>query len=200
VKTPSTQCKGLLLVVLSSLMLGACSTLPLRLGSRSGDADNPAAYDEALVMMELGHLEAAEEAMLRLTKRYRRSAGPWINLSIIYSQNERYAESETALRRALAIDSRSAVAYNHLGILLRRDGRFAEAERAYERAIKLDPEYALAYLNYGVLADLYLHQPERALRYFERYQQLHGGEDKQVGRWIIELKRRVVTKTAKASP
>ncbi|MEE8109359.1 MAG: tetratricopeptide repeat protein, partial [Gammaproteobacteria bacterium] len=107
---------------------------------------------------------------------------------------------EAALNRALELDPRSAVAYNHLGILLRRDGRFEKADQAYAKAIRFDPEYSLAYLNYGVLADLYLQQPERALAYFRRYQELQGEEDQQVRRWIIELERRVATKTAQVSP
>ena len=189
-----------MLSLLLSIMLTACSTLPSGIFSKTDKGENPAAYDEALALMESGHLEAAEEILLRLTKRYRRSAGPWINLSIIYSQTERYEHAETAVRRALELDPRNAVAYNHLGILLRRDGRFEEADQAYAKAIRFDPVYSLAYLNYGVLADLYLQQPERALEYFQRYQELQGGEDQRVRRWIIELERRVARKTAQVSP
>lgn len=199
-KTISTQCRGLLLGLLVSIMLTACSTLPLGWSSSATRSDNPAAYEEALALMDSGHLEAAETILLRLTKRYRRSAGLWINLSIIYSQTERNDQAEEALNRALELDPRSAVAYNHLGILLRRDGRFEKADQAYAKAIRFDPEYSLAYLNYGVLADLYLQQPERALVYFQRYQELQGEEDQRVRRWIIELERRVATKTARVSP
>ena len=199
-KTISTQCRGLLLGLLVSIMLTACSTLPLGRSSSTTRNDNPAAYEEALALMDSGHLEAAETILLRLTKRYRRSAGPWINLSIIYSQTERNDQAEEALNRALELDPRSAVAYNHLGILLRRDGRFEKADQAYAKAIRFDPEYSLAYLNYGVLADLYLQQPERALVYFQRYQELQGEEDQRVRRWIIELERRVARKTAQVSP
>ncbi len=199
-KTISTQCRGLLLGLLVSIMLTACSTLPLGWSSNSTRNDNPAAYEEALALMDSGHLEAAETILLRLTKRYRRSVGPWINLSIIYSQTERNDQAEEALNRALELDPRSAVAYNHLGILLRRDGRFEKADQAYAKAIRFDPEYSLAYLNYGVLADLYLQQPERALVYFQRYQELQGEEDQRVRRWIIELERRVARKTAQVSP
>ena len=199
-KTISTQCRGLLLALLVSIMLTACSTLPVGMFSSSANRENPAAYEEALALMDSGHLEAAETTLLRLTKRYRRSAGPWINLSIIYARTQRHEQAEAALNRALELDPRSAVAYNHLGILLRRDGRFEQADQAYAKAIRFDPEYGLAYLNYGVLADLYLQRPERALAYFQRYQELQGEEDQQVRRWIIELERRVATKTAHVSP
>ncbi len=199
-KTISIQCRGLLLGLLLSIMLTACSTLPVGLFSKTGRGENPAAYEEALALMDSGHLEAAEEILLPLTKRYRRSAGPWINLSIIYSQTERPEQAEAAVRCALKLDPRSAVAYNHLGILLRKDGRFEEADQAYAKAIRFDPEYSLAYLNYGVLADLYLQQPERALAFYQRYQELEGGEDQRVRRWIIELERRVARKTAQVSP
>jgi Tfp pilus assembly protein PilF len=189
-----------MLSLLVSLALTACSTLPGGWSSNSAVSENPAAYEEALALMESGHLDEAEKALLRLTKRYRRSAGPWINLSIVYTRTQRYNQAEAALNRALELDPRSAVAFNHLGILLRRDGRFAEADQAYAKAIRFDPDYSLAFLNYGVLADLYLQQPERALAYFRRYQELQVDEDQQVRRWIIELERRVATKTAQVSP
>lgn len=189
-----------MLSLLVSIALTACSTLPGGSSSKSAVSENPAAYEEALALMESGHLEEAEKALLRLTKRYRRSAGPWINLSIVYTRTQRYNQAEAALNRALELDPRSAVAFNHLGILLRRDGRFAEADQAYAKAIRFDPDYSLAFLNYGVLADLYLQQPERALAYFRRYQELQVDEDQQVRRWIIELERRVATKTAQVSP
>ncbi|MCH8931111.1 MAG: acyl-CoA dehydrogenase family protein, partial [Proteobacteria bacterium] len=145
----------MLLALLVSIMLTACSTLPVGMFSSSANRENPAAYEEALALMDSGHLEAAETTLLRLTKRYRRSAGPWINLSIIYARTQRHEQAEAALNRALELDPRSAVAYNHLGILLRRDGRFEQADQAYAKAIRFDPEYGGMGLPYLVTTAIY---------------------------------------------
>jgi hypothetical protein len=59
------------------------------------------------------------------------------------------------------------------------------------RAIASDPDYALAHHNLGVLLDLYLHRPAEALQHYERYQELIAEPDATVGRWIIDLQRRV---------
>jgi len=75
-------------------------------------------------------------------------------------------------------------------MLLRRQGQFSAAEAAYERAIAARPDYALAHYNLGVLNELYLRHLDVALLHFETYQAL-AGEDKQVEKWIVDLKRRV---------
>jgi tetratricopeptide (TPR) repeat protein len=75
-------------------------------------------------------------------------------------------------------------------MLLRRNGNFLEAEAAYLKAVTVSPDYALAHYNLGVLNELYLQRLEAALQHFETYQSLVG-EDKQVEKWIADLKRRV---------
>ena len=82
------------------------------------------------------------------------------------------------------------VALNQLGMLLRRQGKFLEAESAYLKAVTASPGYALAHYNLGVLNDLYLQRLDAALRHYERYQAL-AGEDHQVTKWIVDLKRRI---------
>ena len=58
------------------------------------------------------------------------------------------------------------------------------------KAVTASPNYALAHYNLGVLNELYLQRLDAALQHFERYQELAGG-DKQVEKWIADLKRRV---------
>ena len=83
---------------------------------------------------------------------------------------------------------------------LRRDGNFLEAEAAYLKAVTVSPEYVLAHYNLGILNELYLQRLDVALQHFERYQQLVES-DKQVDKWIADLKRRVAAnqRTAKVT-
>jgi tetratricopeptide (TPR) repeat protein len=75
-------------------------------------------------------------------------------------------------------------------MLFRRNGKFIEAEAAYLKAVTASPDYALAHYNLGVLNELYLQRLDYALENFEQYQILVGN-DKQVEKWIIDLRRRV---------
>ena len=58
------------------------------------------------------------------------------------------------------------------------------------KAVTARPDYALAHYNLGVLNELYLQRLDVALQHFEIYQSLVS-EDKQVEKWIADLKRRV---------
>lgn len=197
----SAQCNRTWVLLCAALALSACSSIrPAgKAPAQQAAVQNPAAYDRALALMESGDLLAAEAAMQALTRKYSSSAGPWINLAIIYASTDRVDEVEPALMMAIELNPKSAEAYNQLGIHYRQQGRFGDSQQAYATAVDIDPDYALAYLNYGVLMDLYLQQPEEALAHYERFQELEGGDDPQIVRWIAEVKRRVVTKTAQAA-
>lgn len=115
------------------------------------------------------------------------------NLGILLFKAGRYAQAEEEFKRSIADDPNNAVGYNYLGILHRVKGQFTEAKSAYERAIMVDSQYALAYLNLGILYDLYLRDLNLALVNYQKYQQLTGPEDKEVTKWIADLKRRMET-------
>jgi len=151
------------------------------------------AYDEALGMLEGGDLVEAELRLEQFVLEYPHFPGAYVNLAIVYEHDDRHDEALAALDQALAINPAHATANNQLGIVLRKQGKFAEAEQAYLRALETDPDYALAHRNLGVLLDLYLHRPAEALQHYQRYQELSAEPDATVGRWIIDLQRRVDT-------
>ena len=95
----------------------------------------------------------------------------------------------TARPRCVAPDHPAA--NNEFGVLARQRGEFAEAEAAYRRAIDSDPAYALAHYNLGVLLDLYLRREAEALEQYEAYQALVPAPDEEVGRWVVDLRRRL---------
>ena len=147
-------------------------------------------FEQAVAVMAAGdHLEAQfrfEEFVLQ----YPDFPAAYTNLAIIHAENGEEAAAEGRITDALMIDPRHAPTLNQLGMLLRRQGKFSEAEAAYLRAVEADSSYALAHYNLGVLYELYLQRLGDALVHFEKYQSLNGG-DKQVERWIADLKRRV---------
>ncbi len=150
-----------------------------------------AAYDSALEAMDTGDLVEAELKLEQFILEYPDFPGAYVNLAIVYELDGRLDDARDALDRALALEPGHASANNRLGMLLRKQGMFTEAEEAYRRALESDPTYALAHHNLGVLLDLYLYRPAEALEHYRRYQDLLGEPDAAVGRWIIDLERRV---------
>ena len=117
--------------------------------------------------------------------QYPEYPGAHVNLAIIHVQNGDDEAASAALDAALMLDPDYAPALNQQGMLFRRNGNFLEAEAAYLKAVTASPDY-----NLGVLYELYLQRLDVALHHFEVYQELDGG-DKQVEKWIADLRRRV---------
>lgn len=147
-------------------------------------------YEQATAVMASGDLVEAEFRFQEFVLQYPDYPGAHVNLAIIHSANGNEKAAEDSITDALLLDSEYAPALNQLGMLLRRQGKFDDAEAAYLRAIEKQPDYALAHYNLGVLNELYLQRLGPALSHFEQYQALTG-EDKQVEKWIVDLKRRL---------
>lgn len=150
-----------------------------------------ALYSAALDAMNAGDWIQAQVGFEQLTEQYPSFPGPYVNLAILHRRGDDVEAARAALDRALTIAPDHAVANSELGILHRENGDFAEAEAAYRRAIEGDPSYALAHYNLGVLLELYLKREAEALEQFETYQALIDEPDAEVGRWIVDLRRRL---------
>ncbi len=147
-------------------------------------------FEQATAVMASGDFVDAELRLKEFVLLYPDYPGAFVNLAIIHAHNGDDESTRAALDQALALDADYAPALNQLGMLLRRNGNFLEAEAAYLKAVTDSPDYALAHYNLGVLNELYLQRLETALQHFETYQTLVG-EDKQVEKWIADLRRRV---------
>jgi tetratricopeptide (TPR) repeat protein len=150
-----------------------------------------AAYARALDALRAENWLEAELELEQLTLEYPQFPGPHVNLALVYLNDGRRAAARTELESALGVEPGHAAANTQLGILLREDGKFEEAEAAYRRALETDPEHALAHYNLGVLLDIYLRRTAEALAHYEAYQAALAEPNETVGRWIIDLRRRV---------
>jgi Flp pilus assembly protein TadD len=147
-------------------------------------------YEQAVSIMASGDYLEAQLRFQEFLLQFPTFPGAHVNLAIIYASNGDDEGAENSITDALIIDPEHPAALNQLGMLLRRQGKFLDAEAAYTRAITADPGYALGYYNLGVLNELYLQRLDVALQHFEQYQAL-GSNDKQVEKWIVDLKRRI---------
>ena len=150
-----------------------------------------AAYQRALGAMRTENWLEAELELEQLTLEQPAYPGPHVNLALVYLQDGRRDDARAALERALEVEPGHAAANTQLGIMFREDGKFAEAEAAYRRALATDPDHALAHYNLGVLLDIYLRRTAEALEHYEHYQASLAQPNETVGRWIIDLRRRV---------
>lgn len=204
--------RQILLPLLATILLAGCATNPAGSGriaspssAKSDDGRQSVAakrsYTAGLNAIRAGDLKTAHKILLAMTRTYPNLAGPHANLGIVYYEEGKPEQAEAAFKRALELSDKRPEVYNRLGILYRAQGRFAEARQAYERALKQDQRYANAHLNLGILYDLYLGNPNLALQHYEQYQALRGKEDRDVKKWISDLRRRAktVSRTAKSS-
>lgn len=186
------------------LLLGACTGMPAKQASAPAPGVVPAPrearsqYEQALELMQAKHYAEAATVLQEMTQNFPNLTGPYLNLGIVYLYTDRAGEAEQPVRKALEINPNNAEAYNLLGLVHRETGQFAEARQDYEQALKLDPLYADVHLNLAILFDLYLGQLQPALEHYQRYQEIAGGEDKQVKLWITDLKQRLPASAAPA--
>ena len=187
------------MLLLAAFITGCGSTSTSR--QSAGDENTPVEardvppraqtmYEQAVSIMAAGDYVEAQFRFQEFLLQYPTFPGAHVNLAIIYASNGDDVGAENSITDALMIDPEHPAALNQLGMLLRRQGKFQDAEAAYTRAITADPDYALAHFNLGVLNELYLQRLDIALQHFERYQEL-GNDDKQVEKWIVDLKRRI---------
>jgi len=158
------------------------------------ESEAKADFEKALTAMKDGENAKAEALLLKVSNKYPDLSGPYVNLGLIKFSAGNSEEAEKFFRKALEVNPRSAISYNHLGIILRGKGDFKEAKRNYEMALDIDSNYANAHLNYGILLDLYLGQLDDALSHYEKFQELSGGNDKVVEKWIADIKLRLKKK------
>ena len=190
---------GFALFVLGALTLAGCATGPGSTGSSRGgmsiERQNVPSkaltlYEQAVASMAAGDSVDAELRFQEFLLTYPDYPGAHINLAIIFAERGDDQAAEGSLTDALILDPQHPVALNQFGMLLRRQGKFSQAESAYLKAVTARPDYALAHYNLGVLNDLYLQRLDAALQHYEHYQEL-AGEDSQVTKWIVDLKRRI---------
>jgi len=195
-------------LILSLLILSGCASGPKptrtdddRSSSQAADEERLrnvptkalTLYERAAAILAAGDSTDAELRFKEFVLQYPGYPGAYVNLAILRARAGDDKAAEGFITDALIIDPEHSAALNQLGMLLRRQGKFIEAESAYLKAVTASPDYALAHYNLGVLNELYLQRLDAALQHFEQYQQIEG-EDKQVTKWITDLKRRLDVK------
>lgn len=177
-------------IILSVLILSACSTTQQTGVDNSSTKTYSADYLQAISLMKKGKLKSANILLRTVIKQQPNFSNAHVNLGIIHLKSKAYDEAENSFQYALKIKPDNIYAYNQLGVLYRQQGKFIAAKTAYKKAIDINSDYAFAHLNLGILFDLYLYDFSSAIEEYKEYQELMPKKDKQVNKWIIDLERR----------
>ena len=154
------------------------------------DAESRDEFERAVAMMNAGKNDKAIEVLAKVIERSPGVTAPYINIAVAYMRTEKLEPAEQHLKTALELVPHHPVASNEYGLLLRKAGRFKEARDIYEKAVASFPDYLPIHRNLGILCDLYLNDPECALKQFEIYSEGMPA-DAQVKIWIAELRMRL---------
>ena len=142
-------------------------------------------------LMRVGEWLAAREMAQELIMTQPMLAEAYANMGAIQLQLKEPEKAAEMWRKALQLRPGWAAVHNRLGMLYRSQGRFDEALEMYRLALKADEDYADAHRNIAILYELYRGELEAALQHYKRYQQLLGGEEREVEMWIVDLERRI---------
>ncbi len=144
-------------------------------------------FNNAVIMIEDENYEQAVELLQGVIEKSPGVTAPYINMAIACQGIGKQEKAEDNLKTALNLFPDHPVVCNEYGLLYRKTGRFAEAKKMYEKAINRFPDYNPAHRNMGILCDLYLNDPDCALRHYEIYSKAKP-QDKQVKVWIAGLR------------
>jgi len=154
------------------------------------DAESRGEFERAVAMMNDRKNDKAIELLTKVIEQSPGVTAPFIDIAVAYMRTGDPERAEQYLQTALGLVPDHPVASNEYGLLLRKGGRFKEAREIYEKALASFPDYLPIHRNLGILCDLYLNDPECALRQFEIYSEGMPA-DAQVKIWVSELHMRL---------
>jgi Flp pilus assembly protein TadD len=135
-------------------------------------------FTRAVNAMRAGNATEAELGFKQIALQYPQFSAPLVNLAILQRKDGHLDQAEDTLKQAVAHEGTNAVAWTELGVTQRERGEFKDAQASYEHALAVDVRYAPAWRNLGVLCDLYLGDPQQALKAFEQYKDIRQRVDR----------------------
>jgi len=150
-------------------------------------------FERAVALLHAGDDAGAAALLEVVIETSPNVSAPYINLGIAYARTGKAEKAEAQFKKALERVPGHPVASNAYGLLCRKAGRFDEARALYEQALAKCPAYYPVHKNLGILCDLYLNDPDCALKHYEQYSDAQP-DDKQAKIWIADLRNRMGVK------
>lgn len=193
-----TKFSALLLI---ALMAGCAANKPNQEGGaepvakaavpvKSLTAEQQAKFNAALTQLKNGDFGGAETSFKELSLSLPDAAGIFANLGVIAETRNDEPGAIEFYKKCLSLNSNNVVALNNLGAIHTRNGNFKEAKQLYLAAYKNKPDNTSVLLNLAVLNELYLHDLNSAVKYYELYQARQNTPDEIIAARISDLGRR----------
>ncbi len=180
------------LLICCLLSISGCSSLSSIGNTKKDDWKNaPKPYIDGLSAARKGNSKQAIKLFKQTIESYPKYVAAYTNLGLQQLRIKNLDNAKESLEKAIVLNPNNPAAYNHLGVIARINGDFDKALEMYQKSLELDEDYALAHFNIGILQDLYLYDLPQALQHYEQYQSLAKKKDKNVAKWIIDIKRRI---------
>ena len=123
-------------------------------------------YSLGLDRLEDGKYPAAREAFRNAVRLgYENEADAWVNIARTHLMDNQIEECESALRRAIHVDSYSDIAWNNLALVLLDQDRVQEAEEAARNSLRLNPERGDSWWTLGMVLEEAVKQQEAFVVY-----------------------------------
>jgi Tfp pilus assembly protein PilF len=150
-----------------------------------------AEYQRAVELLKSADINAAETAFNALSKALPNSAGVFANLGIIAAAKNDEPAAIGYYEKSLTLNPGYLVSLNNLGNIWMKQGKFKEAETLYLQAHKTDAGNTSVLLNLALLNELYMHDLNAAIRYYQQYQSVIGTPDEAIAGRISDIQRRL---------
>lgn len=181
---------GWLFAITFVILLSGCAGAPNTLSDNNANAiSRPPEYIYAIELLKRKEYDKALEVFLSLESKYD-NADVYTNIAIIYLNKNQYITAKTYIEKSIVLNSENDIAQNVYGVILRNLGELDKSVQAYNKSITINSKNAYSYLNLAILLDIFIDSPKDALYNYEKYAE-YMPEDKEVEKWIIEVKRRV---------
>ena len=106
-------------------------------------------FERAVSLHDSGRLSEAEQLYQIVLLGDDRHFDALCRFGLVRMQQQRFADAEGLIRRAIKVDKRSAEAHELLGSALTGLGRLDEAVRSYSKAVAIRPKFPEAQNNLG---------------------------------------------------
>jgi Flp pilus assembly protein TadD len=114
---------------------------------------DPAAHNNLAVLLILSDLKEAEKEARTAVNLAPKKSTYLVNLGYILFRQQRFADAELILVRALEVDPGSADAHNQFGLILAAQKRDQEASERFRKALELRPDHMAAKENLAAMED-----------------------------------------------
>lgn len=126
----------------------------------------------------------------KIVARDPKNLSAWVQLGNDYFDTGQPQKAVNAYAKALELNPNNPDILTDQGVMFRQIGWYDKAVANFEKAQKIDPNHEQSLVNLGVVYAEDLKQPDKALKAWNRFLELHptSSASQQIRIWVEQLK------------